>query len=269
MMGWPMEDYEQLMWWNNCFFMGTSKLVGARLDPSDLDADGRPTQETANRLMLETAVAVQDYLREQFAKRRDEPRDDIMSQLMELEYEGQRPLTEDELVRIGLVMFLGGLDTVANTLSLILWDFARNPEHRRAFVAIMEDEEKVGPAINELMRWNAITSLPKRVSRDVEFRGLRLKEGDIVNLDTCTASRDPNYFAHADELDFERRPNAHFGFGHGRHRCLGIHLARRELKVALQELHRRMPDYEIKPGSQPRTKTQLTRGLENLDLVAV
>jgi cytochrome P450 len=193
----------------------------------------------------------------------------MMSALLDLKLDGERPLDDDELVRIGLVMFLGGLDTVANTLSLILWDFARNPDHRRRFVVLMENEDAVGPAINELMRWNSITNLPRRVGRDCTFRGLSLRKGDLVNLDTATASRDPAYFAEAGTLDYGRRPNAHLGFGHGRHRCLGIHLARLELKVALQELHRRMPDYAIAPGIEPRTKTQLTRGLENLDLVVV
>jgi cytochrome P450 len=85
--------------------------------------------------------------------------------------------------------------------------------------------------------------MPRRATRAIDLRGEQIAEGAIVALPSAAANRDPEHFVRPNELLFDRSPNRHLGFGLGPHRCLGIHLARRELRVALQALHRRLPDY--------------------------
>jgi cytochrome P450 len=146
---------------------------------------------------------------------------------------------------------MAGLDTVASVLGLIVKGFAEDPEKRREFVALMEDPTKVMPAIEELVRYHAIVTMPRRATGAIGFRGERFTENDIVACPSPAANRDPEHFPRPHELIFDRSPNRHIGFGLGPHRCLGIHLARRELRVALQAFHRRLPDYRLHPTKKP------------------
>ena len=93
--------------------------------------------------------------------------------------------------------------------------------------------------------------LPRRVTEEKEFEGASMPAGDQVMCPTMAGNRDPEQFENPDEIIYDRVPNRHMGFGHGPHRCLGIHLARRELRIGLQLLHQRMPDYELHPDKKP------------------
>jgi cytochrome P450 len=140
---------------------------------------------------------------------------------------------------------MAGLDTVASVLGLIVKGFAEDPAKRREFVALMEDPQRVAAAIEELVRHHAIVTMPRRATHAIEFRGERIAENEIVACPSPAANHDPEQFPRPNELVFDRSPNRHIGFGFGPHRCLGIHLARRELRVALHALHRRLPDYRL------------------------
>jgi cytochrome P450 len=146
---------------------------------------------------------------------------------------------------------MAGLDTVASVLGLIVKGFAEDAQKRREFTALLDQPDKVMPAIEELVRFHAIVPVPRRVTRPMEFQGAQFAENETVSCPTPAANRDPAVFARPNELVFDRRPNRHMGFGRGPHRCLGIHLARRELRVALTALHRRLPDYRLLPGRTP------------------
>jgi cytochrome P450 len=266
-MGWPVEDYPRLMWWKDLYIHGSSPLVAAKLDPADREPDGRVKAEVMVRLLKETTEEIIAYLDDLFEQRRAEPRDDLMTRLLEIRVEDGRELTRLERNRVGFNLFLGGLDTVAGVLGLILHDFAQRPDRRAEFVALMDDDKRLTTALAELMRFHSIVPIERRVAEDCVFHGLALHQDDIVKLDTTAACRDAQAFADADEIVFDRQPNAHLGFGHGVHRCLGIHLARLELKVALQEWHRAVPDYAIAPGQPPRLSAGNMRGLYDLPLV--
>ena len=97
------------------------------------------------------------------------------------------------------------------------------------------------------MRVHAIVPLPRRVTRDLSFHGARFRKEHNAVVPTAAANRDPEEFPNPHEIVYDRSPNRHLGFGLGPHRCLGIHLARRELRVALQVLHRKLPDYRLDP----------------------
>lgn len=266
LMGWPPGDYEKLMWWNALYLNTMSAKVAAKLDPADRDEAGRTKPEAMVRLVKQATTEVCDYVDAQFARQRREPSEGMFRDFLDLRIDG-RPLTDDELRRLGVNMFAGGLETVANTISLILHQFAVDASARRGFLALGEDPKGVTTAIAELQRRHSIVTMPRRVTVDCNWRGLDLKQDDIVVLDTGAAGRDAAKFDDPDELEYERRPNPHMAFGHGLHRCLGIHLARLELRVALEEFHRAMPDYAVDPAAEAIVGTGYVRGMDALPLV--
>ena len=257
--GFPLEDYPQLMDWKNTLMHSSDghgrgralALVKARELGIELDEDGEIPKDRLVDVWSSTGAALYEYFGKLLETRRQAPRQDMISWLIDAEYEGERPLTEEELLDTLFLMFMAGLDTVASALGLIVKTFAEQPDKRREFVALMDDSRRLMLAVEELVRYNAIVLLPRRVTRPVEFEGVRFHVEDQVSCPTMAANRDPEQFENPDEIIFDRVPNRHMGFGHGPHRCLGLHLARRELRIALVQLHRRLPDYELHPDHQP------------------
>ena len=186
--------------------------------------------------------------------------------MLDTKYQGERPLSQEELEDTLFLLFMAGLDTVASALGLIVQEFATNPEKRREFVALMEDPQKVGPALEELVRVHAIVPLPRRVTREHSFHGALFRQEDMVTVPTMAANRDAEEFPNPHEIQYDRSPNRHLGYGLGPHRCLGIHLARRELRIALQVLHRKLPDYHLDPD-QKAVAFGGMKGLASLPLV--
>jgi cytochrome P450 len=177
------------------------------------------------------------------------PRDDLITHLLSAEIEGQK-LTREEILDVCFLFLLGGLDTVTATLGCSVAYLAANPEQRRRLVA---RPESIPGAVEEMLRWETpVAAVPRLVKQDVRLSGLEIKEGEVALLLLGAANVDEAEFDEAARVDFERERNRHLAFGSGPHRCLGSHLARMELRVALEELHRRIPDYAIEPGETPR-----------------
>jgi len=174
-------------------------------------------------------------------ERSAQPRDDLMSRIIALDFDG-RALAHDELLRIAMLLFLAGLDTVAAALSFSFWHLAQTPADRRA---LARKAVPTSEAVEELLRRHTFVNLPRRAARDAEFAGVSLRKGDMVILSLPLASRDPSEFERPTEVQLDRPSNRHFAFGLGPHRCLGSHLARLELQVALDTWHRRIPDYRL------------------------
>jgi cytochrome P450 len=265
-MGWPLEDHERLTRWARLWFCSSSPDTAELLGITDLLPDGRPTQAAAQRVVQQTTAEVLAYMKDIYDQRKRTPQDDVITKLIDARYEGKRPLTQEEIISISFVLFLGGLHTVVGQFGLILRDFALHPEHRQAFIDIMDDEKQAATAVQELVRLQSITVSARRVTQDCVFHGFALEKDQLIVFDTGAADRDPDKFEHGDRLQLDRRPNAHLGFGHGRHRCLGIHLANRELRIGLQEVLRRMPDYSITVGCESRGTTSVTRGVDSLPI---
>lgn len=259
LMGYPMEDYQQLMDWKNMLMHSgdghsrgrTLAAKRARELGLEVGEDDSMTDEVRMQVAGSVAFALYEYFGKLLDARRQEPRDDMISHLLAASYEGERPLTQEELLDTMFLFFMAGLDTVASALGLIVKGFAENPAKRREFIELMDDPQRVTLAIEELVRYHSIVLLPRRVTRDLEFEGACLREGDQVVCPTQACNRDPQQFENPDELRYDRVPNRHMGFGHGPHRCLGIHLARRELRIALELLHRKLPDYRLHPTRPP------------------
>ena len=175
-------------------------------------------------------------------------RDDLMSFLLRAEIDGKR-LTDNEILDISYLQILAGLDTVTATLGCNLAYLAG---HAQAQQRLVDEPEKIEDAVEELLRWETpVMAVPRLLKQDVEIAGTALKAGQMVMLLLGAANVDPREFENADQVDFDRARNRQIAFGGGYHRCLGSHLARMELRVALEEWHARVPRYRIKEGETP------------------
>jgi len=256
--GFPADDYPRIMDWKNIIMHANdghhrghelacakAKALGHDVDPSQ-----RLPQEAALAARAAAAGEVYQYFQSLLDARREAPRDDLISKLLAAKYEGERPLTQEEIEDTLFLLFMAGLDTVASALGLMIQDFAQNDVKRREFIELMDsdDPKRLGQAIEELVRVHSIVLLPRRVTREVSFHGALFRENDMVMVPTQASNRDSEEFSDPNTLVFDRFPNRHLGFGLGPHRCLGIHLARRELRIALQVFHRKCPNYRLDPN---------------------
>jgi cytochrome P450 len=204
--------------------------------------------EKSKELRKRSADQIYAYFEDVIADREKNPREDLMTQLVHAEIEGER-LTHNEILDICFLLILAGLDTVTATLGCNIAYLAANPEQRRRLVA---DPELIPGAVEELLRWETpVTAVPRVCKQDVTIGGTEIKAGEMVTFLIGAANLDEGHFDHAGDVDFARGRNLHLAFGGGPHRCLGSHLARMELQVAMEEWHRRIPDYQIKPGETP------------------
>lgn len=158
---------------------------------------------------------------------------------------------------------LASLDTTNSILGLILLYLAEHPEVQEI---IATSPEKIPLIIEELIRYQAMGASARVLTQDVERHGITMRAGDQVLMSWGMSGRDPEAFDHADQVDFDRSSVRHLSFGIGPHRCLGMHLARRILKVALEEWHRLVPSYHVTPGSTRTHHYLPVRGMDRLDL---
>lgn len=176
------------------------------------------------------------------AERRANPSDDIISYLVGTEVD-ERPVTDEEVFAMVDLLLSGGVGTTASLVSnTVVWLH----EHQDVRQDLVEHPEKMDRAIEEFLRFFSPTQgLARTVTKDVEFMGCPMKEGDRVLLSWASANRDGELFEEPDELDIERWPNRHTAFGIGVHRCAGAHLGRAMAKELLSQIINRMGDYEV------------------------
>jgi len=191
------------------------------------------------------AEAIRGYFAEILAARRKQPADpsvDFVSYLMKATV-FDRPLSEDELLDICFVLVLAGLDTTRGQLGYLFAHLATHDDDRRR---VVEDPTLMPSAVEETLRlYSIIIGDGRKLAQDVDFHGCPMKKGHMVWLSAVGANRDPRVFPDAEEFVLDRRGNTHMGFAAGPHRCLGSHLARREMIIAAEEWHRRIPDYRL------------------------
>lgn len=179
-----------------------------------------------------------------YAERRRDPREDLASELVRLEINGV-PLNEAKLVEVGRLVFIAGQETTASNLGYAMYHLATHPSDRQALV---EDPALIPTALEEMTRLYFTGGPVGRIAkREGELNGCPIKPGDRVFIAACAADRHVY-----DDVDIARWPNRHFAFGLGPHRCLGSHVARMEMRVALEEWHRRIPDYRLPADFEPR-----------------
>lgn len=228
LMGLPPSDLPMFLRWRDDTI---------RPDTTDM-AEAAAIRERAGR-------DITVYFEAAVEERRRNPDDRLLSRLAHGEVEG-RPLTREETLGVCHLLLLGGLDTVTATLDCAIAYLARNPEQRQGLAA---DPKLTPAAVEELLRWETPVMMVVRVlKQDCELGGQQLTAGDHAVFLLGAGNTDGAEFDRADVCDFGREANRHLAFGAGPHRCLGSHLARLELRVALEEWHRRIPDYRIADG---------------------
>ncbi|CAN5690509.1 cytochrome P450 [soil metagenome] len=202
------------------------------------------------------------YLNQVIQDHRDEPRDDLIGYLLDIEVDGQ-PLGEDHIIGTIALLVIAGIDTTWSAIGASLWHLAQHPDQRRRLV---EEPELMTFAIEELLRAYAPVTMARVVAEDVTVGEAEMKKGEWVLLPFPAANRDPEFFERADEVVLDRERNRHAAFGLGIHRCLGSNLARMELRVALEEWIRRVPDFELSDPEAVRWSSGQVRGPRSLPL---
>ena len=206
------------------------------------------------------AEETSEYFRAAIAHRREQPDAGLLSSLIVADIDGQ-PLTETEILGISHLLLLAGLDTVTAALDCLVTHLARHPDRRRQLV---EDQGLIPAAVEEFLRWETpVMIVPRTVKQAVEIGGVGLSPGEHVVLVLGAANLDEDEFGPV--IDLNRNLNRHVAFGSGNHLCLGAHLARLELRIALEELHLRIPDYRIAYDRQP-TFSPAIRQADSLQL---
>jgi cytochrome P450 len=203
--------------------------------------------QVVNDYQQKVADSVYEYFNEVLDEREQERRDDLLSHFLGVEVEGHR-LSREDILDICFLFLIAGLDTVTATLDCMFGFLSRHPEQRRQLV---EDPTLIPSAIEELLRWETPVMGVARVAlEDTELGGCPVPKGDQVMIMLGSANCDGAEFEDADVVRFDREKNRHLAFGGGIHRCLGSHLARMELRVALREWHRRIPEYSVAPDHE-------------------
>jgi cytochrome P450 len=202
--------------------------------------------EATDAYQQATADSIYEYFERLLDERGSKRGDDMLSHLLDAEVDGDR-LTREEVVDIGFQFLIAGLDTVTATLDCVFGYLAQHPDQRKTLVA---DPDGIPNAVEELLRWESPVFAAERVAtRDAELAGCPVHAGDHVLTLIGAANIDDAELPEAGEAQLDRQVTRHLAFGGGIHRCLGSHLARLELKVALREWHRRIPEYSLKPGA--------------------
>jgi cytochrome P450 len=202
----------------------------------------------AEEIRKSTSQRMYAYFEDEMERRRGNPGDDLLGDLLVAEIDGKK-LEHNEILDICYLLLMAGLDTVTATLGCNIAYLAGNPDQRRRLV---ENPALIPGAVEELLRWETpVTVVPRMATKDTTIAGVSIRAGEIVSFLIAAANTDDAHFKDAQSVDFERERNIHMAFGAGPHRCLGSHLARMELQVAMEEWHKRIPEYAIKAGETP------------------
>jgi cytochrome P450 len=180
---------------------------------------------------------IYDRIREHIAQ----PRDDLTSYLLDVELYGNK-LDPSHVAGTIVLLLIAGIDTTWSAIGASLWHLAGHPDDRRRLVA---EPELMPTALEEFLRAYAPVTMARLVREDMDWHGVQMKAEDWVLLPFPAANRDPEQFERAGEVVIDRTVNRHAAFGLGIHRCVGSHLARMELRVALEVWLSRFPEFSL------------------------
>lgn len=241
-----------------------SELLGIPTDDrdslrnwSDTVLHREPGKKDVPPAGMEAAMRLLGYFARLVQERREQPRADLASALLAAEIDGNR-LADRDVVSFLFLMVIAGNETTTKLIGNALYWLWRNPAQR----AKLDRNPALIPAwIEETLRYDNSTQLLARtVTAQVELHGRTMKEGDKLLLLVGSANRDERVWSAPEEYDIERDTSSMLSFGKGTHFCLGASLARLEARVALEELHRRLPRYDIDAGGLQRVHNPNVRG---------
>jgi cytochrome P450 len=203
-----------------------------------------------------------DYVRAKIEDRRLHPQEDLFSSLHVAVVDG-RKLTEKEIFEMGLLMIAGGLDTVVAETCFIAAFLAQNPAHREE---LRQHPERLDNAMEELFRRFGVSNLARVVSKDVEFSGIPFRKDDGVLLPFPLAGLDETVTENPLMVDFQRKSPRLLLFSTGPHSCIGNRLAKREIKIFLEEWLTRIPDFTLSADHKPKMRTGVINQVDELHL---
>ncbi|MGD9682251.1 MAG: cytochrome P450 [Candidatus Obscuribacterales bacterium] len=245
MLGVPSEDRDKFRHW--------STQMTETLEPTP-NLEHMKKSNAANEELI-------DYLRPLVAKRRQDPKDDLISALIHAEEEGNK-LTEDELLGNCVLILVAGHETTVNLIGNSVRCLLSHPDQ----LALLKSQSELLPkAINEVLRYESPVQLVRRLAgQETELRGKKIKEKDMLVLLLGAANRDPDEFENADKFDITRDVKKHLAFGHGIHHCLGSSLAEAEGEIAIDHLFKTFPDLALKTDKITIRKPFALRGPKEL-----
>jgi cytochrome P450 len=248
MLGIPAEDRDRFKQWSD----DTTAAVGNL--PSNLSPE-------VLRKSVEGMQALQAYFRDIIAKRRAAPRDDLISDLIKAQEEGDH-LSDRELLANCVLLLNAGHETTTNLIGNGTYALLRHPEQLKR---LRDDPALLATAVEELLRYDSPVQFTSRIlTADIELGGKTLRAGQLVLVLLAAANRDPVQFPDPDKLDVGRQNNKHVAFGLGSHFCLGAPLARLEGRLVFEALLRRAPNLRL-DGPAPHYRQNFNlRGLESL-----
>ena len=182
------------------------------------------------------------YMAVHLEERRRNPGNDLISYLAQQHYEDGEPLKEKHILGSLRLILIAGIDTTWSGIGASIWHLARTPSDRERLV---REPELINSAVEEFLRAYAPVTMARYVESDQTVNGCPMKAGQTLLLPFPAANRDPKQFDRPDEVIIDRPNNKHVAFGMGIHRCVGMHLARMELRVALEELLKRIPSFRL------------------------
>ena len=232
LLGTTPDDRDQLVAWSNAIITND-------------DPDYSPSDAAREQASEEMGA----YIRQMYADRADNPRDDMASVLVENVQRGE--LSPEEYGGYVALLFVAGNETTRNNISHGLLQLAKNPDQYE----LLKTGEYWDSAVEEMIRWAApVIYMSRTATADVEYRGYHIRKGERVVLHYSAANRDPTVFKDPHEFDITRDPNPHLSFGFGAHFCLGAHLARLETRCLLEQLVPRIDSFELaEPESYVRS----------------
>jgi cytochrome P450 len=251
LLGLPLSDLELFLRWKDGI-----------IRPDHVVGKPRDHEETL-AYQNTTGQSIYDYFNHELDDRERERRDDLLSGFLDAEVDGHR-LTREDILDICFLFFIAGLDTVSASLDCFFGYLCEHPEQRDQLAA---DPSLVPSAVEELLRWESpVGGIMRVAAKDTEFFGCPIRKGDMVNISLGSVDTDEAALPDAYTVRFDREVNPHLAFGGGVHQCLGSHLARLELRVALREWHQRIPEYAVKEGHE-LVYTPAIRSLDTFPMV--
>ena len=222
-----------------------------------LEGINRPVEER-----FDTLEALFGYLATQMDDHVERPRDDLTSYLLQVDVNG-RNLDQLEVTGTMGLLLVAGIDTTWSAIGSSIWHLATHPADRERLVA---DPDLLPMAMEELLRAYAPVTMARLVKDDMEWNGCPMKADDWILLSFPAANRDPSVFEDADQVIIDREVNRHAAFGLGIHRCIGSHLARMELRVALETWLARFPQFSLPEGATVSWSGGQVRGPRSLPI---
>jgi cytochrome P450 len=219
---------------------------------------------TNPELRQQSANSIFTYMYERIQERKQNLREgDLVSYLLTSTVDGE-PVPEGHVLGTCFLLMVAGIDTTWSSIGSALWHLAQHPEDRARLIA---QPDLMTNAVEELLRAYSPVTMARYVAEDVEYAGCPMHEGDKVLMNFPAANRDPRVFENPDEVILDRAKNPHIAFGVGIHRCAGSNLARMEMKVAIEEWLKRIPDFKLEDPDGVTWAGGQVRGPRKMGLV--